>query len=213
MAAQTWLTQRRLSDNYISNIVFMGQGEPLHNFENVKRSCSIFKSDYGLSIGSQKITISTSGYLPGIKKWIKDPIEVNFALSLHSTDMTKRNKLIPINKKFPLNEVLKHIDKIPLLKKQFITFEYLLIKDFNDSEREAQELGQLLKDRPAFINLIPFNPFPGSEYKRPEVQKMDHFKKTLDGFRIPTLIRITKGDEVLAACGQLNTALKKTINY
>ncbi len=207
LKAWLWLNENRPNEARISNIVFMGQGEPLHNFDAVKKACEIFLSQSGLSIGAQKITISTSGFLPGLKRWSEEMPGVNLALSLHSPFTKKRDELIPINKAFPLKEVLKYIDEIPLAKKQFVTYEYLLIKNFNDQSEDAHTLGKMLCGKRAYINLIPFNPFPGSTYKRPSQNEVEGFKAILDTYKIPTLIRTTKGDDVLAACGQLNTAL------
>ncbi len=207
LQAWSWLKDKRPGEERISNVVFMGQGEPLHNFEPVKKACEIFLSQSGISIAAQKITVSTSGYLPGLKKWTEQMPGVNLALSLHSPFEKKRNELIPINKAFPLEEVLSYIERIPLARKQFVTYEYLLIDGFNDSAADAHETGKLLKGRPAYINLIPFNPFPGSHYKRPPLQTIEAFKCILDTYKIPTIVRTTKGDEVLAACGQLNTQI------
>ncbi len=206
LKAWHWLRSNRPKEERILNIVFMGQGEPLHNFDSVKSACEIFVSQYGTSIGYQKITISTSGYIPGLARWKEEIPGVNLALSLHSPIEEKRNELIPINRKYPLSEVLEYIDNIPLAKKQFVTYEYLLIENFNDSVEDAKKTGELLKGKRAYINLIPFNTFPGSKYKRPCLDKVIAFKSVLDGYNIPTLIRDTKGDDVLAACGQLNTA-------
>lgn len=203
--AWRWVAKNRPGEERILNIVFMGQGEPLHNFDAVKKACEIFLSKHGMSIGAQKITISTSGFLPGLKRWRQETPGVNLALSLHSPFEEKRNQLIPINKKYPLHEVLAHIDKIPLSKKQFVTYEYILIKDFNDSADDALELGTLLAGKSAYIHLIPFNAFPGTLYKRPALARIEKFKEILDTFKIPTLIRGAKGDDVLAACGQLNS--------
>lgn len=205
LGAWRWLKKNRPGEERILNIVFMGQGEPLHNFDEVKKSCDIFLSSHGTSIGSQKITVSTSGYLPGLKRWNEEMPGVNLALSLHSPFDEKRNQLIPINKKYPLREVLDYIDTLNLQKKQFVTYEYLLIEELNDFEEDAHKTGLLLAGKPAYINLIPFNPFPGSNYKRPSLEKVEKFKAILDTYKIPTLIRGTKGDDVLAACGQLNT--------
>ena len=130
---------------------------------------------------------------------------MNLALSLHSPFEEKRNELIPSNKNYPLDEVLITIDEIPLNKKQFITYEYILIKDFNDAPDDAQKLGTILAGKSAYINLIPFNSFPGSHYQRPDLDTVEQFKEVLDTFKIPTLIRSAKGDDVLAACGQLNS--------
>lgn len=206
LAAWHWLRENRQGDERILNIVFMGQGEPLHNFDSVKSACEIFVSQYGTSIGYQKITISTAGYLPGLARWSEEMPGVNLALSLHSPIEEKRNELIPINRRYPLSEVLEYIDNIPLAKKQFITYEYLLIEDFNDGAEDAKATGELLAGKSAYINIIPFNPFPGAKYKRPSLEKVAAFKTILDTYKIPTLVRETKGDDVLAACGQLNTA-------
>jgi len=203
--AWRWLASHRPGEQRILNIVFMGQGEPLHNFDAVKKACEIFLSQHGTSIGVQKITISTAGYMPGLKRWSEEIPGVNLALSLHSPFEEKRNELIPINKKYPLEDVLAAIDQIPLNKKQFITYEYILIKDFNDTPEDAKQLGTILTGKSAYINLIPFNSFPGSKYQRPDLDKIEQFKAVLDTFKIPTLIRSTKGDDVLAACGQLNS--------
>jgi 23S rRNA (adenine2503-C2)-methyltransferase len=205
LQAWRWLAKNRPGEERILNIVFMGQGEPLHNFDAVKKACEIFLSKHGTSIGVQKITISTAGYIPGLKRWSQEIPGVNLALSLHSPFEEKRNELIPINIKYPLEEVLTYIDKIPLNKKQFITYEYILIKDFNDSPDDAKKLGTILAGKSAYINLIPFNSFPGSHYKRPDIDKIEKFKEVLDTFKIPTLIRSAKGDDVLAVCGQLNS--------
>lgn len=205
LQAWRWLAQNRSGEERILNIVFMGQGEPLHNFDAVKKACEIFLSQHGTSIGVQKITISTAGYIPGLKRWSQEIPGVNLALSLHSPFEEKRNELIPINKKYPLDEVMKYVDQIPLNKKQFITYEYILIKHFNDSSEDAKKLGTLLAGKSAYINLIPFNPFPDSLYQCPDLETIERFKAVLDTFKIPTLIRGTKGDDVLAACGQLNS--------
>lgn len=205
LVARTWLKENRPDDGGIQNIVFMGQGEPLHNFDSVKAACEIFLSQHGLSIADHKITISTAGYLPGLKRWKEEMPDVNIALSLHSTNSEKRNELIPINQKYPLSEIIDLVKTIPTGRKRFVTFEYLLIKDFNDSEDEAKELGSFLQGSKALINLIPFNPIPGSHYERPQLKTVEKFKAILDTFSIPTMIRGTKGHEILAACGQLNS--------
>jgi len=205
LMAWSWLVANRPEEVNISNLVFMGQGEPLHNFDAVKKACEIFLSQNGCSIAAQKITISTSGYLPGLKRWKTEMPGVNLALSLHSPFKDKRDELIPINRKFDLKEVLKEIESIPLAKKQFVTYEYLLIENFNDGKADAESVGSLLEGQRAYINLIPFNPFPGSKYKKPSQERVENFKSVLDTYKIPTLIRTTKGDEVLAACGQLKT--------
>ena len=205
IVAQRWLTANRPQDDKILNIVFMGQGEPLHNFDSVKKACDIFLTKNGLCLAPHKITISTAGYLPGLERWKNEMPKVNIAVSLHSTMKDKRDKLIPINQRYPIEEVVKFAQEIPEGRTRFVTYEYLLIKDFNDSNEDAHATGQFLEGKNAYISLIPFNPFPGTDYKRPEMSEVESFKKILDGYKIPTLIRKTKGDEILAACGQLNT--------
>lgn len=207
LEAQRWLTENRPGDDRILNIVYMGQGEPLHNFEAVQKSAELFLSQRGVSIAPHKITVSTSGYLPGLKRWRTEMPNVNIALSLHSPDAETRSKLIPINRRFPLAEVLAELDQIPHDPKRFVTYEYLLIDGVNDSDEDAEKTGRLLKGRKAFINLIPFNKFPGADFEPPQLERVRKFKSILDSFEIPTLVRTTKGDRILAACGQLNTAI------
>lgn len=206
--ADRWLHENRPQDQMLKNIVYMGQGEPLHNFDAVKKANEIFLDQHGTSLGIQKITVSTAGYLPGLIRWNEEMPGVNIALSLHSAFDEKRNKLIPINQKYPLSDVLKYIDSIPLKRKQYIIYEYLLIKNFNDDDIDAHEIGKLLRGKQAIINLIPFNPFPGSEFERPEKNKVEQFQKIIESYQLPALIRGTKGDDILAACGQLNTKTK-----
>lgn len=205
IVADRWLREHRPQDQLLKNIVFMGQGEPLHNFDAVKSACEIFLDQHGTSIGVQKITISTAGYLPGLIRWNAEMPGVNIALSLHSPFTDKRNELIPINQRYPLADVLNYIDQIPLKRKQYIIYEYLLIKNYNDTEVDAHATAQLLKGKQAIINLIPFNPIPGSDYQRPESGQVEIFQKILESYKLPALIRGTKGDDILAACGQLNT--------
>ena len=205
LGAQKWLSGNRPLDDRILNIVYMGQGEPLHNFDAVKTSAEIFLSQHGLSLAGHKVTISTSGYQPGLERWKNEMPDVNIALSLHSPFNEKRDQLIPINRRFPLENILPLVDLIPTGRKRFVTYEYLLIQDFNDSLADAEATGQLLAGKKAYINLIPFNSFPGSKYQRPSRERVLEFKRVLDTYKIPTLIRTTKGDQILAACGQLNT--------
>lgn len=205
LAAQRWLTEHRPEGDKIETIVFMGQGEPLHNFDQVRGACEIFLSQSGLSLDREKITISTAGYLPGLLRWKEDMPDVNIALSLHAVDPVKRNELIPINRRFPLEEVLGAIEAIPRSKKRFVVYEYLLARGFNDSAEDARLLSEALKGKRAFVNIIPFNPFPGAKFERPSPEETEAFKAKLDASGLVSLIRFTKGDEILAACGQLNS--------
>jgi 23S rRNA (adenine2503-C2)-methyltransferase len=208
LAAQKWLTANRPNDDRISTMVFMGQGEPLHNFDSVRKAIEIFITQHGLCYAADKITVSTAGFLPGLERWKDEMPGVNIALSLHSTDTAKRNELIPINAKYPIEKVLEAIGQIPKKKKSFVIYEYLLAKGFNDSEEDARGLGEKLQGQRAFVNIIPFNPFPGAKYERPSREEVDAFKAHLDVYEVPSLVRFTKGHDILAACGQLNS--KKT---
>lgn len=189
------------------NIVFMGQGEPLHNSEEVLKSILVLMEPMGAAVGPRQITLSTAGYLPGIKKLSHYP-QINIALSLHSPFNDIRKKLIPINQHFPLEDIFLEFDKLELKKKQFITYEYLLIKDLNNRLEDALELAKWLSNRRALINIIPFNPFPGSEFQRPTDEDTQEFKEKLVALKLRTMIRTTKGSEILAACGQLNSLIE-----
>ena len=189
------------SNKPVTNVVFMGQGEPLHNFENVKKAIKIFTEPFGIGLGVQNITLSTSGYLPGLKRF-QELGGINLALSLHSTRKIVRDELIPINKRFPLEEVMQQIDSISLRPKQKVEYEYLLIRNLNDTTEDAELLANLLGARPALVNIIPFNEFPN---KRPKPEEVESFKHKLVARGIRVMVRQTKGDDILAACGQLKS--------
>jgi len=189
------------------NIVFMGEGEPLHNFDNVKRACSILLSPDGVCLGPRQITLSTVGYLPGLKRFSEMP-PINFALSLHSAIPEKRAMLIPLENKFSLDTILLQINKIPLMKNQYINFEYLLIADFNDSAEDANALSRLVGQYRAIVNIIPYNSIPGLSFKSPDESGISSFKKLLVERGIRTMVRISKGRDIQAACGQLKGAIK-----
>lgn len=194
------LGQRPISPN----IVFMGQGEPLHNSDEVLAAIKVFMEPMGLGLGPRQMTLSTAGFLPGMRKLESFP-KINIALSLHSPFNEVRKELIPINQHYPIEDILMVLDELDLMKRQFVTYEYLLIDGLNDRKEDAEELERLLGDRPAIINIIPFNPFPGSVYKRPSPEKVDTFKEMLVERKLRTMIRTTKGSDILAACGQLKS--------
>ena len=200
---------RYLKENFpeksaVPNIVFMGQGEPLHNFDEVKKAIEILRTTEGLYLGPRQITLSTASYLPGIKRF-KELENINFALSFHSPFNSERKRLIPLNQAYPLEDIIRELQSLPLLKRQYLTFEYLVIKDLNHSKEHVLEIKSLLKDLPVIFNLIPFNPFPSSEFKRPDLKEVELFARELEGQGFHVMIRTTKGDDILAACGQLNT--------
>ena len=200
-----WLKQNRPEDRPILNVVFMGQGEPLHNFDAVKKATEILLHKRGIGLAALKITISTAGYLPGLKRWVQEMPAVNLALSFHSPFSEKRNLLMPLNKNYPLEKVLEEIQHIPLVRKQYVIFEYLLIKDFNDGPEDAHATAKLVDRERTIINLIAYNPFPGDKFQRPDHERVIQFKAILNEYGLATTLRESKGIDILAACGQLNT--------
>ncbi len=205
LQAQRWATANRPNDDKLLNVVFMGQGEPLHNFDAVRKACEIMVNQVGLSLAAHKITISTSGHLPGLRRFKAEMPNVNIAISLHSAFNEKRSQIIPLNDKYPLEDVIEVAESIPQGRKRFVTYEYLLLKGFNDTHTDAQALIELLKGKKALLNLIPFNPYPGAPYQRPTAEDITRFQHWVEESEIPVMVRTTKGDEILAACGQLNT--------
>lgn len=201
MVAKNWLLEKNL-EALNPSIVFMGQGEPLHNVDEVLQAIKVLNDPATLGVGIRQMTLSTVGFLPAIEK-LKNFPKINFALSLHSPFEEERKKLIPVNERFPLKDVINALDELTLLKRQFITYEYLLIKNFNMSESHADELANLLGKRKAILNLIPFNPFPGSEWERPTDEEIEIFKEKLVERKLRVMVRTTKGSDILAACGQL----------
>jgi len=199
--AANWL-QNKFPKTMTPNIVFMGQGEPLHNPTEVQKAIEVLNDSLTLGVSQRQMTLSTVGFLPGLQK-LKTFTNVNMALSLHSPFQQQREELIPISQKYPLSEVMKALDEIPLLKRQFITFEYLLLKDYNMSDEHVEGLHSLLSHRKAIVNLIPFNPFPGTKWKRPSDFEIEEFKQKLVAKKLRVMVRTTKGDDILAACGQL----------
>ncbi len=186
----------------ITNIVYMGMGEPLDNIENTITSLKILNDDNGFNFSNRKITISTCGIYDKFKK-LSDNFDGNLAISLHSADNEKRTFLMPVNKKYPLEKLIEHCKKYPLKNRQRITFEYILIKDVNDSINDAEKLYKILKGIKAKINLIKFNEYPGSEFKAPDDKKVEEFQRYLFNKGLTALLRKSKGKDILAACGQL----------
>lgn len=201
---QILLMNEHLSENdRLSNIVFMGIGEPLLNYEHVMKSISIFIDPFGLQIGIRKITISTCGIIPGIRRLAKDPLKPRLAISLHHTNNVNRSKIMPINEKYNVHELINEVKSYYDTIKRQVMFEYLLIHDFNDSEEHALRLIKLCKDIPCSFNLIAYNPVPGLPYNPALPANCEKFKMILiqRGFR--ATLRFKKGNDITAACGQL----------
>ncbi len=189
----------------IKNIVMMGMGEPLANYENTLKAIKILTGDFGLGISNRKITVSTCGLAPQIVRLGKD-VCINLAVSLNAPDDATRNKLMPINKKYPLKALLDACKKYPMPGRRLLTFEYILIDGFNSSARDAEKLAALLKNQRCKLNLIVFNEFPGSEFKSPPQKEVEAFQQILIKKHFMTMIRASKGSDILAACGQLSGA-------
>jgi 23S rRNA (adenine2503-C2)-methyltransferase len=201
----SWL-RKETSDSElrISNMVYMGQGEPLHNYEAVKTATHIFMEEKGLGYGQRKITLSTSGLVPQIEKlWDFPPI--NVAISLHAAHDKIRTELMPINKVYDLRKLFEAIKTIPLKAHRRITYEYLLIDGLNDRQEDLDGLCDLLDKKESKVNLIPFNEYPESSFKRPSNNKINWFMKSLNDRGIVCTVRATKGEDILAACGQLKS--------
>jgi len=193
--------ERRL----LSNIVLMGMGEPLYNFDNVATAMKIIMADDGIALGKRRITLSTSGVVPEIRRCGAE-LGVNLAISLHAPDDDTRSAIMPINKKYPLKELMAACREYPgMSNARRITFEYVLLKGVNDSVSHATALTKLVKGIHCKFNLIPFNPWPGSVYECPDEDTITAFAETLlnAGFSAP--IRTPRGRDILAACGQLKT--------
>jgi 23S rRNA (adenine2503-C2)-methyltransferase len=193
----------------LTNIVFMGMGEPLANYSNVVSAVNtITDSDTGFGFSSRRLTISTAGLIPKLSDLGRDTT-VNLAISLNATDNKSRNMLMPINRKYPLEKLLDACAEYPLKPRHKITFEYILIKGVNDSIKDAKRLVKLLRPIRAKINLIPFNAYEGSEFNRPEESVILSFKEILNKNDYTAMIRHSKGQDISAACGQLSANLMR----
>lgn len=193
---------RRLAP--ITNIVFMGMGEPLHNFEAVTRACQIFLDSDGLKFSKRKVTISTSGLVPAIRK-LGEIVDVSLAISLNGSTNEGRSSIMPVNKKWDIQELLQACKEYPLGAYRRITFEYVLLKNLNDSDEDALRVFHLLKGIPSKVNLIPFNAHSGATYERPTDERVKSFQKILLDRGMTATVRISRGRDILAACGQLRS--------
>jgi 23S rRNA (adenine2503-C2)-methyltransferase len=206
---QVWRAVRELSeedgkhDKHVTNVVMMGMGEPLLNFDPVVSSMDIMRDDFAYGLSKYRVTLSTSGVVPAMEK-LKEVSDVALAVSLHAPDDELRNVLVPINKKYPINELLKtckhYFDKEPRRK---VTFEYVMLENVNDSIKHAHALVKALNNVPCKVNLIPFNPFPDTLYKCSSQTRIDAFRDVLKKADIITITRKKRGDDIDAACGQL----------
>ena len=194
---------------HVSNIVMMGMGEPLYNYENVAQALKIIMDHEGISLSRRRITLSTSGVVPMISR-CGDDLGVNLAISLHAVRNDLRDILVPLNKKYPIEDLLNACRLYPGLNNaRRITFEYVMLKGINDSAADARELVRLIRGIPAKINLIPFNPWPGSSYECSSPQAIYAFSDIVFKAGYSSPVRTPRGRDILAACGQLKSASEK----
>lgn len=205
---QVWSANKALGyfasgNRIITNIVFMGMGEPLLNYDNVLKSINLLTDDLGFGLARRRVTVSTSGIIPGIDR-LKEDTRVGLAVSLHAGDDALRNKLVPINRTYPLKDLLAACKRFADGRDgEPVTIEYVMLKDINDSEEDARGLVNRLQGIPVKVNLIPFNKFPGTHYKCSDRDKINSFRDILIGAGIITITRKIRGDDINAACGQL----------
>lgn len=189
----------------VTNVVMMGMGEPLLNFDNVVDAMDLMLDDFGYGLSKRRVTLSTSGVVPALDR-LGDVSEVSLAISLHAPNDALRNELVPINRKYPIEQLLasarRYIEKQSDTHR-VVTVEYTLIAGVNDSVEQARELAALLRELPCKINLIPFNPFPNSDYRRPSKTAITRFWNELSAAGYVVTVRTTRGDDIDAACGQL----------
>jgi len=205
---QLWQANRAVGaepngDRAISNVVLMGMGEPLANFDNTVIALRLMLDDNAYGLSRRRVTVSTSGLVPAMDR-LRDECAVALAVSLHAPNDTLRDELVPINRKYPLSELMaacnRYLEKAP---RDFVTFEYVMLDGVNDSDVDARELLALTRDVPCKFNLIPFNPFPGAPYRRSPTHRIRRFAEILMEAGVVTTTRKTRGDDIDAACGQL----------
>jgi 23S rRNA (adenine2503-C2)-methyltransferase len=193
-----------------TNLVFMGMGEPLHNLQNVTRAFQLLIHPWGAAFSPRRITVSTAGLVPGINELAKLSPAPNLAVSLNATTDEVRDRLMPINRKWPIAELLRAVRAFPLAHGRKITFEYVLLAGVNDSDADAERLPRLLKGMECMVNLIPWNPFSGPAFTRPSAERIRTFQEILRRNRMQTYIRTPRGDDIDAACGQLAARAEKS---
>ena len=194
----------------VTNLVYMGMGEPLHNYENVVRSLEAICSETGLGYSHRRVTVSTSGLVPEIERLGRE-VPVNLAISLNAATDEVRDRIMPINKKYNLEKLISALHAYPLPPRRKMTIEYVLLGGVNDRPEDAHNLAKLLRGLPVRINLLPWNPFQGPGYDRPEKDAVESFQNILKGQRYTVTVRTTKGLDIDAACGQLGEKPDVTI--
>jgi len=205
--SQLWLANRELGrdpkgDRIVTNVVLMGMGEPLLNFDNVVQALDILQDDFAYGLSKRRVTLSTSGIVPALQR-LQSLSDVALAVSLHAPNDALRDQLVPINQKYPIAELIAACKDYIGEGRRKVTIEYVMIRDVNDHDSHAKALSKLLRGLPAKINLIPFNQFPGSDYQCSQPDRIKRFQQLLIDAGYITTIRKTRGDNIDAACGQL----------
>jgi 23S rRNA (adenine2503-C2)-methyltransferase len=205
LAAKSFDSLKKGADRAVTNVVMMGMGEPLLNFDNVVDAMALMMDDFAYGISKRRLTLSTSGVVPALER-LASVTDVSLAISLHAPTDELRDQLVPINRKYPIKTLLAackgYMESLPDTRR-VMTVEYTLIKGVNDQEEHALQTAELLREHPCKINLIPFNPFPGSNYERPSNNAIMRFRRVLEEHGYNATIRMTRGDDIAAACGQL----------
>jgi 23S rRNA (adenine2503-C2)-methyltransferase len=191
------------SGRRISNVVFMGMGEPFHNYEAVMRAVRLLNDPHGLGLGHRHITISTVGVVPKIDALAKEEVQVNLAISLHASTDDERSLIMPVNRKYPIAELMAACERYVAATKRKVFFEYIMLEGFNDSPEAATRLAGLMRSRLYHVNLIPYNATPGAPYRGSGAEAIRRFADLLEAARVPTTVRHPMGRDIAAACGQL----------
>jgi 23S rRNA (adenine2503-C2)-methyltransferase len=185
------------------NIVLMGMGEPLHNYDETMRALRILNDEHGFAMSPRRMTLSTVGVLPALDRMAREPIMPNLAISLHAPTDTLRGELVPLNRKYGVADIIAACKRFPLSKRSRITFEYVLLAGVNDRPEDARKLAKLLSDVKSKVNLIPLNPAPGIPFERPSDTAIDQFAQILAERGLVVSVRKSRGRDIRAACGQL----------
>jgi 23S rRNA (adenine2503-C2)-methyltransferase len=203
---------RELAPRRVSNLVFMGMGEPLANYEQTVRAIRLLTHDLGAGFSTRRITVSTAGLVPGIERLGREEFQVNLAVSLNATTDEVRSRLMPINERYPLAALLGAIRAYPLARRRRVTFEYVLLRGVNDGDDDARRLVKLLHGIPAKVNLIPWNPHEGLGFERPAPARVERFQELLKRHGAAAYLRATRGEDIAAACGQLVARAERMVS-
>jgi len=213
MAGQVIMARRELGpDTPLTNFVFMGMGEPLANYPQLARTLRIMTAPWGLGISPRRITVSTVGLIAGMERLLAE-FQVNLAVSLHATTDETRNRIVPVNRRFPLGDLLEACQRLPIARRNRITFEYVMLEEINDSPADARRLVKLMRPMRAKVNLLFFNPFPAAPFRPSPRPRVEDFLELLRQGNLTATLRESRGHDIAAACGQLYAEHKGVVNH